>query len=75
MPRTKKSISFEDKLKELENTVNSMEDGNLQLEDMMEKYQAGKEIVKQLEKQLEEAKQKLFVLDDDDKLIETKKAE
>jgi len=54
-----KKIDFESKLKELNDLVNKIQDEQLPLNEAMELFEKGKEIVKELEKGLEEAEQKV----------------
>ena len=54
-----KDLSFEAALKELEETVSSMEDGSKNLDQVIENYEYGINLKKHLEKKLSEAKLKI----------------
>lgn len=49
-------MKFEEILKELENTIEELESGNLCLEESIKKYQKGIELSNECKKMLEEAK-------------------
>lgn len=49
-------MKFEELLKELENTIEELESGNLCLEESIKKYQKGIELSNECKKMLEEAK-------------------
>lgn len=49
-------MKFEEILKELENTIEELESGNLSLEESIKKYQKGIELSNECKKMLEEAK-------------------
>lgn len=49
-------MKFEELLKELENTIEELESGNLCLEESIQKYQKGIELSNECKKMLEEAK-------------------
>ena len=60
MPRTKKvSPGFEELLQELEETVSLLEQGRLNLEQMLEKYAAGVELLRACRSILQQAEQLL----------------
>jgi exodeoxyribonuclease VII small subunit len=60
MPKTKKAQpGFEQLLQELEETVNGLEQGQLSLEQMLEKYAAGLELLRACRGILQEAGQLL----------------
>ena len=54
-----KNLSFEEALKELEEIVNSLERGDVSLEDAIEAYERGSMLKNQCEKRLKEAKMKV----------------
>ena len=54
-----KNLSFEEALKELEEIVNSLERGDVSLEDAIEAYERGSILKNQCEKRLKEAKMKV----------------
>ncbi|MFC3094777.1 exodeoxyribonuclease VII small subunit [Alteromonas sediminis] len=56
------SVSFEETLEELENLVNEMEQGDLPLNDALEKFERGIVLAKQSQKALENAEQKVKIL-------------
>lgn len=55
-------MKFEEALKKLEKIVNDLEDGNLSLDDSMEKYGEGIRLAKMCAKKLEVAKKKVEIL-------------
>ena len=54
-----KNLSFEEALKELEEIVNSLERGDVSLEDAIQAYETGSMLKNQCEKRLKEAKMKV----------------
>ena len=54
-----KNLSFEDALKELEEIVNSLEKGDISLEEAIKAYERGSELKNDCEKRLKEAKMKV----------------
>ena len=48
----KKSLKFEDKMKELETIINDLENGNSSLEESIEKYTKAMKLVKECDEQL-----------------------
>ena len=52
-------ISFEDRLKNVEDIAEKLESGKLGLEEMLQAYQNGMNALEVLEKELSEARQKL----------------
>lgn len=54
--------SFEEQIAELEKIINELENGNLNLDDSVEKFEEGMKISKQCNKMLEEAEKKITVL-------------
>ena len=60
-----KKIDFESSLKELESIVKKLEDENINLEDSVKSFEAGINLVKECQKQLEDAELKVKELLDD----------
>ena len=56
------NFNFEEKLRELEQLVTRMEDGNLGLEESLEAFENGVKLVKQCQQALEAAEQKVKLL-------------
>lgn len=56
------SLSFEDAMERLENTVRSMENGNVRLEEMIEKFEEGRLLASHCQKKLDSLKQKVLLL-------------
>ena len=65
MANSDKKINFESSLKELESIVKKLEDENINLEDSVKSFEAGINLVKECQKQLEEAELKVKELLDD----------
>ena len=65
MANSNKKIDFESSLKELELIVVKLEDENINLEDSVKSFEAGINLVKECQKQLEEAELKVKELLDD----------
>jgi exodeoxyribonuclease VII small subunit len=65
MVNSNKKIDFESSLKELESIVSKLEDENINLEDSVKSFEAGINLVKECQKQLEEAELKVKELLDD----------
>ncbi len=55
-------MKFEDALKRLEKIVKDLEDGNLSLDESLEKYEEGIKLSKMCAKKLELAKKKVEIL-------------
>ncbi|MCY3689919.1 MAG: exodeoxyribonuclease VII small subunit [Gammaproteobacteria bacterium] len=62
MSEKKNDFNFEEKLRELEQLVTRMEDGNLGLEESLEAFENGVKLVKECQQALEAAEQKVKVL-------------
>ncbi len=62
MPRKIGTLKFEDALRELEALVESMEQGNLSLEESLKAFERGIELTRNCQKSLEEAEQKVEIL-------------
>ncbi|MDC1150326.1 exodeoxyribonuclease VII small subunit [Gammaproteobacteria bacterium] len=60
-----KKIDFESSLKELESIVTKLEDENINLEDSVKSFEAGINLVKECQKQLEDAELRVKELLDD----------
>ena len=65
MSSSNKKIDFESSLKELESIVKKLEDENINLEDSVKSFEAGINLVKECQKQLEDAELKFKELLDD----------
>ena len=65
MTNYNKKIDFESSLKELESIVKKLEDENINLEDSVKSFEAGINLVKECQKQLEKAELKVKELLDD----------
>lgn len=65
MSNSNKKIDFESSLKKLELIVAKLEDENINLEDSVKSFEAGINLVKECQKQLEEAELKVKELLDD----------
>ena len=65
MSSSNKKIDFESSLKELESIVKKLEDENINLEDSVKSFEAGINLVKEYQKQLEDAELKVKELLDD----------
>ncbi|HOB88396.1 MAG: exodeoxyribonuclease VII small subunit [Bacillota bacterium] len=66
MDKGKDEISFEEAMKQLEETVNALESGTLGLEESLEAFEKGMSLVRICQAKLEEAETKIT------QLIETK---
>ena len=65
MSSSNKGIDFESSLKELESIVKKLEDENINLEDSVKSFETGINLVKECQKQLEDAELKVKELLDD----------
>ena len=65
MSSSNKGIDFESSLKELESIVKKLEDEKINLEDSVKSFEAGINLVKECQKQLEDAELKVKELLDD----------
>ena len=65
MSNSNKKIDFESSLKELESIVTKLEDENINLEDSVKSFEAGINLVKECQKQLENAELKVKELLED----------
>ena len=59
-------MKFEDKLKELEKTINELENGEIDLEDWINKYTSAMKLVKECDEELKNVEEKVnkIVLED-----------
>ncbi len=63
--------TFEEQMEVLENIVNELEKGNLNLDESVAKFEEGMNISKECNKMLEQAEKKITILlQDDEKLTE-----
>ena len=67
--------SFEDKMKELEQIAQELENGDLNLDESMKRFEAGIKISKELTKILDEAEKKITILIEDNGKLEENKYE
>ena len=65
MASSDKNINFEASLKELESIVEKLEDEDINLEDSVKSFEEGVNLVKQCQKQLQNAELKIKKLLDD----------
>ncbi len=65
MGKSPKKTTFEQAINELETIVQAMEEGNLTLDECVEKYQRGQELAGICQEALESARKKLQVLKPD----------
>ena len=59
---TKKKLTFEERLQQVEALIAKMESGEMPLEEAMQQYEAGLNALNALEKELTAAQQRLTVL-------------
>ena len=74
MPSSDKNINFEASLKELESIVEKLEDEDINLEDSVKSFEEGVNLVKQCQKQLQDAELKIKKLLDDGSSSEISKS-
>ena len=58
----KKELKFEENIKELENIINTLESGDVSLDEMLSLFEEGIKRTKECTKQLKDAEQKVTVL-------------
>ena len=58
----KKELKFEENIKELENIINTLEGGEVSLDEMLNLFEEGIKRTKECTKQLKDAEQKVTVL-------------
>lgn len=71
MPRKRSTPNFEEALKELEDLVERMEQGDLSLEQSLKSFERGIELTHVCQKALEEAEQKVEILSQKEGAIQT----
>lgn len=59
MTKTQKSKSFEEKMKRLDEIVSIMDSNELPLDETLKMYEEAQALIKELEKELTEAKEKV----------------
>ena len=74
MAKEEKKIDFESYLKELESIVEKLEDENINLEDSVKSFEEGVNLVKQCQKQIQDAELKIKKLLDDGSSLEINKS-
>ena len=62
MKEEKEKLNFEDTMQELEAIVKELENGELNLDDSIKKFEYGMELSKNASKYLEEAEKKITIL-------------
>jgi len=67
----KKTKSFEDKLSELESIVQDIESGDIQLSALLKKHDEAQTLIQELENELEEVKQKFFMVNENEEMVDT----
>ncbi|HQT80975.1 MAG: exodeoxyribonuclease VII small subunit [Ferrovum sp. 37-45-19] len=60
--QTKSTLTYEDAIKELESLLSQLEGGQLPLEQAIETYRRGAELIRFCQEQLKEAEQKVLIL-------------
>jgi len=68
-----KKFDFNKGLIELEEIVNKMESGDLELEESLKLFEQGVELTRQCQAALNEAEQRISVLSSDDNYVNSKK--
>ncbi len=71
----KENNSFENKMLQLEDVVNMLEKGEMNLEESMEKFEQGMKLTKECNQMLEEAQKKITILLEDNGEIKEEKFE
>jgi len=74
MTSSDKNINFEASLKELESIVEKLEDEDINLEDSVKSFEEGVNLVKQCQKELQDAELKIKKLLDDGSSSEISKS-
>ena len=67
---TKKNLNFEDSLAKLEGIVDALEDNDVSLEESVKKFEEGIKLVKDCQKQLQEAELKVNKLMSDGEILD-----
>lgn len=70
-----KEVKFEDKLKELENIINELESGEIDLDSSIEKYTYAMKLVKECDKKLKNIEDKVTKIISEDGIEEEFKVE
>jgi exodeoxyribonuclease VII small subunit len=68
MAKLDKPFKFEEALAELNQLVNTMESGDISLEDSLKHFERGIQLTRQCQKALEEAQQKISILSEKENL-------
>ena len=71
----KENNSFENKMLQLEDVVNMLEKGEMNLEESMEKFEQGMKLTKECNQMLEEAQKRITILLEDNGEIKEEKFE
>ena len=71
MSRKAKGTSFEKALEEFEKLVESMEEGELSLEESVKKYERGMELARVCQTALDEVEQRIKILSEKTSTLET----
>lgn len=64
----KKKQTFEEKLEELESTVTDMENSKISVNDLFEKYKKSKQLISELNAELDSLEQKIEIVNDEGKI-------
>ncbi len=67
----KKNNTFEGSLDELEQIVNKMENSKITIDDMLINYEKAAEIIKKLENELNDKKQKFYIVNENMEIKES----
>ena len=67
---TKKNLNFEDSLAKLEGIVDALEDSDVSLEESIKKFEEGIKLVKDCQRQLQEAELKVNKLMGDGEILD-----
>ena len=70
MPTKKKTVDFEAKINELESLVETMETGNLSLDESLKAFEAGIKITRECQQVLQQAEQKVEFLSREEPLAD-----
>ena len=70
MKENNKDNNFEEKIKKLEDVVNALEKGDMNLDESLTKFEEGMKLSKECNKMLEDAEKKITVLLEKDGEIE-----
>ena len=75
MSKKQTSASFEQQLEQLETIVDAMEQGELSLEDALKQFEQGVKLTKNCQQMLEQARQRIQVLSEQEQLTDLHIAE